>query len=191
MALVVALATVACIEPEPVSGNKVLVVGDSIMNMSRDEVQGALLADGWDPRIEAEGGTTILQWAERFPLLQFVDQPNLVVIELGTNDCSPEECPDLDPYIDRIMQNTSSADAVLWLNVREDNPLLDRRDWVNDELESAAARWPKLFIADMKGEFEGRDDLSTRDGIHFNDQGQEAFAEFIREQIEPFRPRAT
>ena len=167
-----------------------LVVGDSIMNMSRDEVTGALLSDGWDPRIEAEGGSTILQWAERFPLLEFVDEPNLVVIELGTNDCSPKDCPDLDPYIDRIMQNTRSADAVVWLNVREDNPLLEKRDWVNDELEAAASRWPKLFLVDANGEFNGRDDLSTEDGIHLNDQGQEALAEFIREELEPFRPTA-
>jgi lysophospholipase L1-like esterase len=40
----------------------------------------------------------------------------------------------------------------------------------------------------MNGEFEGREEVHTPDGIHFNDQGQQEFAEFIREQLEPFKP---
>src|SRR5688572_14310133 len=142
LAVVLGLVAVACIEPQPVSGNKVLVVGDSLMNQARDEVAAALQADGWDPTIEAEGGTTIVTWSERFLLLDLSQQPNMIVIELGTNDCGTDSCPDLDPYIDRIMKYTNSADQVLWLNVNEDHPLLDRRDYVNDEISSAVSRFP-------------------------------------------------
>ena len=187
-ALLVGLVAAACVNPEPVSGNKVLLVGDSLMNQSRGAVTDALTADGWDVRIQAQGSTTITQWAERFPLLDYAEDPNIIVIELGTNDCSPEDCPNLQPYIDEIMKYTTSADAVVWLNVLEDNPLVDRRDWVNDQIEQAVSRHPKLFLADMNGEFEGRDEVHTPDGIHFNDEGQKEFAEFIREQLEPFKP---
>jgi len=190
LAVVLGLVAVACIEPHPVAGNKVLVVGDSLMNQSRDEVLAALRADGWDPTIVAEGGTTIVTWSERFLLLDLAQQPNMIVIELGTNDCAPDICPDLAPYIDKVMKYTTSADEVLWLNVNEDHPLLDRRDYVNDEIESAVSRWPKLFLADMNAEFEGRPELRTSDGIHYNDEGQKLFAEFIRKQLEPFRPTA-
>ena len=158
------------------------------MNQSRDAVTETLQGDGWDVQIQAQGSTTITQWAERFPLLDYSGDPNIIVIELGTNDCSPEDCPNLQPYIDEIMKYTTSADAVVWLNVLEDNPLVKRRDWVNDQIEQAVSRHPKLFLADMNGEFEGRDEIHTEDGIHFNDQGQQEFAEFIREQLEPFKP---
>jgi lysophospholipase L1-like esterase len=89
------------------------------------------------------------------------------------------------------MRYTSSADEVLWLNVNEDNPLVDRRDYVNDEISSAVSRHPKLFLADMNGEFNGRPELRQSDGIHYNAEGQRLFAEFIRKQLEPFRPGAS
>ena len=191
LALFVGLVAVACIEPEPVNGNRLLLVGDSLMNQSRAQVLDAVSQDGWDPKIEAEGGTTIVQWADRFPLLDFADQPDMIVIELGTNDCGLGGCPDLTPYIDKIMKYTTSATEVLWLNTNEDaseNPLIGNLEYVNNEIEDACSRYPKLFLADMNSEFEGRKDLHVPDGIHWNDQGKEAFASFIRDQLEPFRP---
>jgi lysophospholipase L1-like esterase len=191
VALLVGLVAVACVEPKPVSGNRLLLVGDSLMNQSRSQVLDAVRADGWDPQIDAEGGTTIVQWSDRFPLIDYAQQPDMIVIELGTNDCGLGGCPNLTPYIDKIMRYTSSADEVLWLNTNVDaseNPLIGNLEYVNNAIENACSRYPKLFCADMNSEFEGRKDLHTPDGIHWNDKGKQAFAEFIREQLEPFRP---
>lgn len=193
IAVVIGLVAAACVDPEPVTGNRLLVVGDSLLNQSRAEVTAALAADGWDVQIQAQGGTTIVQWSERFPLLDYAERPDMIVIELGTNDCHSDSCPDLTPYIDKIMQYTSSAKEVLWLNTNEDSQksaFIGNLGYVNDEIEEACARYPKLFLADMNSEFDGRADLHSPDGIHWNDQGRKAFAEFIRSQLEPFRPVA-
>lgn len=193
VAVVIGLVAAACVDPEPVSGNRLLIVGDSLMNQSRAEVTAALAADGWDVQIQAQGGTTIVQWSERFPLLDYAEPADMIVIELGTNDCHSGDCPDLTPYIDKIMRYTSSAKEVLWLNTNEDSqksPFIGNLSYVNNEIEDACARYPKLFLADMNSEFEGRADLHSPDGIHWNDQGRKAFAEFIRSQLEPFRPVA-
>jgi lysophospholipase L1-like esterase len=195
IAAVLALVAVACTNPEPASGNHVLVVGDSLLEHSQPEVAAALFTDGWQPDIRAAGGTTIVQWIDRVPLAVVNNPPNVVVIELGTNDCASGTCPPLGPYIDGIMQELAGVDAVLWLNTeveRSPRGLAYKSEgessYVNREIEDAAARHPKLFLVDMNDVFEGHPELHSEDGIHFNDEGQRQFAELIRDALEPFKP---
>jgi lysophospholipase L1-like esterase len=183
----IALVMAACAREEPVSGTKVLLVGDSLMNGSRDQVTAALSADGWQPQIEAIGGTTITYWSTRIPYLAAAN-PSVVVIELGTNDCAPTECPILGPYIDEIMRGIARSTPVLWLNIQEKIPLAQHRDYINYEIESAAARWPNLFLVDYESRIENHPQYHSPDGLHLNDAGKQLFASLIRESLRPFRP---
>ena len=189
MALTVGVVATACKTKEPVSGTKVLLVGNSLMNGSRDKVTTTLEGDGWQPDIEAQGGTTITYWSKRIPYLVASKQPDVVVIELGTNDCSPTECPALGPYNDEIMRSIPSSTPVLWLNIQEKIPLAQKRNYINYEIESAAARWPNLYLVDYESRIENHPQYHTPDGLHLNDAGQQLLADLLRESLVPFKPR--
>src|SRR5205807_3545795 len=115
------------------AGPRTLIVGDSLMNESRAPVSAAVEGDGWQPDIQAQGGTTITYWSSRIRYLVLAKKPDVVVIELGTNDCAPTECPPLAPYIDKIMRSIPHHTPVLWLNIQQKIPLARKRGYINDE----------------------------------------------------------
>ena len=189
IAVVVGLLAAACRSEGPVSGTKVLVVGDSLTKLSSDTVMATLEGDGWQPDIEATGGTTITYWSTRIPFLVAISHPDVVVVELGTNDCSPSECPPIGPYIDEIMRGIPRSTPVLWLNVQVDNPLSAKRKYINFEIESAYARWPNLHLVDYAGRIDNHPEYHVADGLHLNDAGKQVLADLIRDSLAPFRPR--
>src|SRR3990172_11139528 len=95
--LIAAIAVVAlgavelagCKEPSPASGNRVLLVGDSIFAASRGNLQNTFREAGWDPIVQAQAGSAIEDWVLQIPvaIANAGGSPNIVVIELGTNDC--------------------------------------------------------------------------------------------------------
>jgi lysophospholipase L1-like esterase len=191
MALALGLLASACRSEDPVGGTKVLLVGDSIMNGSRAKVMSTLESDGWQPDIEAQGGTTITYWSMQIPYLVLMKQPDVVVIELGTNDCAPTECPALGPYIDEIMRGIPTSTPVLWLNIQEKIPLAQKRKYINFEIESAVARWPNLHLVDYESRIENHPEYHTPGGLHLNDVGQQFLANLIRDALTPFKPPGT
>ncbi len=185
---VVAVATIAC-APTRAPGSKILLVGDSLFNGSRAEITTALSDAGWIPTIEAEGGTTITHWSDRVQFFQAFQQPDIVVIELGTNDCSPVECPNLDPYIDQIVRSIPSSHPIVWLTVQEDvpPPFAENRDYVNNAIRAADARWGNLYVVDLGEHFAGHPEWHDAGGLHFNDIGRQEFARFLAEELDAFR----
>ena len=192
--LIAALAFVgvACAQQHVAQGNRVLLVGDSLLGGARPAVAQALTKAGWDPRIEAKAGTTIGYWAPRIGVLQAADPPGVYVIQLGTNECTRfQPCVPLGPYIDQIMNSVPSTHPVLWLNVQEDVPPPvgdDDRDVVNAALEAADARWPNFYLLDFNGLFAGHPEWHVGDGLHFNDAGNAVFARFLADELERFKP---
>lgn len=116
--------------------------------------------------------------------------PNIVVVELGTNDCGTVACTNLTPHIDALMRQLDFADAVLWLTVQTDALIPEKPDYVNSEIKAAANRWSKLFIVDMGDLFEGHDDW-RKDGTHPNITGSNEMVKLILDALEPFRPTAS
>ena len=187
---VVALIAIAC-APTHATGPNVLLVGDSILNGSRSQVTDALQAAGWQPSIEAVGGTAISFWVGRLQLYVDSAQPDIVVIELGTNDCSPVQCVPLDPYIDQIMQAIPSSVPVVWLNSQTDvpAPFNEGRDFVNGAIEAASVRWPNLDVIDFAGFFAGHPEWHNPDGLHPNPEGRKELASFLADELEPYKPQ--
>jgi len=187
---VTTIVAVACAPQHLAADTKVLLIGDSLLNGTRVPVSDALEEAGWEPMIKADGGTAMTSWTNKIPLLTAAYQPGVIVIELGTNDCSPVQCVALAPHIDAIMNSIPSDHPALWLNVQEDvpSPFGENTDYVNSALEAADARWPNLYLLDLDGLMEGHPEWHAPDGLHFNDEGKEQFVRFIVDELERFKP---
>jgi hypothetical protein len=176
--------------PEPVAGPRVLVIGDSLLNNARTQVESELRADGWDPTVASFPGSNILIWQERLQPLAERTRPNVAVVELGTNDCFYGRCPDLGPLIDRIVDDLAeTADAILWLDVQAETPHLVPADSVNAQLRLAAARHPDVRMVEFGELFDQHPEWHIADRLHLNEAGQQALADLITTELRPYRPQ--
>ena len=185
--LLAATVFAACRKEEPAAGNRLMLVGDSIFHQSESTLDGSLRAAGWNPSVEAFPGTTIEFWSTDIVKALAKDNPNIIVIELGTNDCGTVPCVPLAPYIDALMRNIPSSIPVLWLTVQTDALIPKKPEYVNNEINAASGRWPNLWIVDMGSLFEGHNDWRS-DGIHPNAEGQRQIAKLVEHELEPFKP---
>jgi hypothetical protein len=160
----------------------VLVIGDSITQMSRDAIATELERDGWAPTIEAQGGSDIAAWEGRAAELAVTTQPAVAVVELGTNQRGDEV--QAAAHIDSVMRGLERVGTVLWLDVQEGKTVGRRAippdaAGINAALDAAQDRWPNLTVLDFDGFFADRDDLHMPDGVHPNRRGQEAIARYL------------
>jgi hypothetical protein len=191
VALVVAV-TASADAGQDVHGDKALVIGDSILALSENQVRSALQADGWNAVVHGIPGATIEDWVPLVPPLASVVRPSVAVVELGTNDCNAS-CPVLAPSIDAIMRTLvdNGAGAVLWLNVQT-TPVYPRQsEALNYQLEQAAVRWPQLQLVDFAGLFGAHPDWHLIDGFHPNATGSAELGLLIRLALHRWSPTAT
>jgi hypothetical protein len=160
-----------------------LVVGDSILHQSTEEVRAELEAAGWTAVIEAHGGANLLRgigvpsWPDLLARRVAEANPDVVVVELGTNGCAP--CESFDTAIDRVMEPLREIGRVYWVNVKEVGPIPERPGPLNEALEDATDRWDNLEVLDMDERFSGDPDLVLRRNPHLTRRGEQAFAEFV------------
>lgn len=173
-------------QPSP-PGN-VLLVGDSLFFQSTDELVRLVEDDGWTVNVQAGigagiqgGGATPLDWAGHLAPIVENEDPEVVVVELGTNGCGPS-CEGIREEIDGVLRTVEDAEVVVWLTVRA-GPPPEVMTQINQEIEAAKDRWDNLEVAPMHEWFAERPDLLVGDGIHFNDAGQAFLAEQVREVI--------
>lgn len=67
-------------------GSKILLVGDSLAVGLAPTFKALATQDGYVPTASAVSGTTISYWAGKLPALLAKEQPQLVLVSLGTND---------------------------------------------------------------------------------------------------------
>jgi lysophospholipase L1-like esterase len=185
-AALLALVAAACTEESPVAGNRVLIVGDSLTDQSHAPIAAALRDAGWDPVFQTFGGTTIEDWARQLSKRVAFINPDVVIMELGTNDCGSAGCPDLAPAIDHAMRDIGDR-PVLWLNIQVDAIAPDHPDYVNYAIAAADARWPNMWMVDLAGRMRGHPEWRV-DGLHFNDAGKQQLASLMVEALQPFKP---
>lgn len=162
-------------------GQKVLFVGDSITQESENELAFVLRAAGWDPVVEGHSGSALIQnrfildWRQRLDELVPQLDPDVVVVELGTND-RDIGASDIAKGIDAVMEPISKVPRVMWANVKRGFLTEPVAAVVNEELRKATVRWPNLEVLDMGAHYAPHPEW-VRDGIHLNDAGK---AEFVR-----------
>jgi lysophospholipase L1-like esterase len=184
----VVLLTATAQSGEHASGNRVLVVGDSLLHGSQPAVQTALAAAGWQAVVDGRPGTSIEAWVPAIPSEIALAKPNVAVVELGTNDCH-FPCTDPGPAIDQIMTTLDHAGVgtVLWMNVQETPwyPAHSRYD--NFVIAQAAVRWPQMEIVDLRSLFDAHPEWRA-DGLHFNAIGQQEMAALIVRALHRWGP---
>jgi lysophospholipase L1-like esterase len=188
--LAVLALTIASTPTAVVRGNRVLVIGDSIMLQSRDDVQSALTAAGWQPTVFAKGGTNVAYWIGPAAALVARLHPDVVVVELGTNDCG--DCAGVGWDVDRVMASFADAGLVAWLNVQQDAPYPPQPDAINLTLASALAWWDNTKIVDFNGAFAGHPEwhAGIPTGVHLSPAGEHELAQLIVAAL-PRRPGAS
>jgi lysophospholipase L1-like esterase len=188
LTLAVVASLVGCGDDRPsldlAVGSRVVLIGDSILHQSEDEVRAALTDTDLKPYINAVGGAAIegaplINWHDALALLVRSRQPAAVVIELGTNGCG--YCPSLREGIDAIMEVARDVPDVLWIDARSGAPVPKDPDAVNEAIRSAADRWANLTVVDMD-DLVSDDDIAD-DHIHLTDTGQQHFAESIADVL--------
>jgi lysophospholipase L1-like esterase len=165
----------------------VLLVGDSLFFQSADELTRMVQADGWMVDVQAgigagiEGGGLLpTDWVTYLAPIVKKEDPEVVVIELGTNGCGPS-CKGISHEIDKVLDTVKGADLVIWLTVRT-SPGPDVRT-INREIEAAQDRWENLVVGRMDKWFAGRPELIGPDGVHLDNGGQRHLARHVDDII--------
>jgi GDSL-like Lipase/Acylhydrolase family len=165
-------------------GNRVLLVGDSLLWQSMPPVASALQSGGWDPTIRAAPGTTIGAWTPKMSDFVAETRPDVVVVELGTNNCTAE-CPNLAGVIDRLMRGIPGSTPVYWLNVQSQPGYPAHPESVNDALAAALRRWSNLELVDLSARLRNHPEWHQADGLHLSAAGSAQLAGLIAESLGP------
>jgi lysophospholipase L1-like esterase len=167
----------------------VLLVGDSIFALAKDDLNWVLRSDGWTTTVDAypgagirNGGFTFVDWPSRLRDLVAYVRPAVVVVELGTNGCG--ECDSIRDAIAADMWQLREVDTVLWLNTATFGPRAAQGRQVNAALEDATERWGNLEILPFDDWFEGETDLIPADDVHPTDAGAQALARHVRDALD-------
>jgi lysophospholipase L1-like esterase len=165
-----------------VRGNRVLLVGDSLLWQSTAAVTASLRAGGWDPTIDAYPSTTTGTWAPKMSEMVAETQPDVVVVELGTNNCTAA-CPNLAGVIDRLLAGVPRSTPVYWMNVQNQPSYPAHPESVNDALVAARSRWSNVTLVDMSARFRNHPEWHQTDGLHFTATGSDQLASLITETL--------
>jgi hypothetical protein len=129
-------------------------------------------------------------WANHMASLIEHTKPEVIVVELGYNDCGY----DLTNYsadIDNLMANIPPSVPVHWLTMQDAKHLFTCDELINGALAAATTRWPNLTLFDFGAFVEGHTEWLA-DGKHLNADGQVAYANWLHDRLdEIYDPTAT
>ncbi|HET6792577.1 MAG TPA: GDSL-type esterase/lipase family protein [Actinomycetota bacterium] len=148
----------------------VWIIGDSIMDGGREEVETAL-AD-WSLTLDAEVGRSSSSGVELAQAAVEQDA-DAVVIELGTNDTSPAV---FRSHLVETLDTVAGVPLVIWQTTRgpEDDLIIPE---VNEAIREVAPTYPNVSIADWTAFVP--DEAVQTDGIHPDEGFQDLEAELL------------
>ena len=170
-------------------GEKVAVLGNSIVALSAEEIPRAL-NDAYQSSVMGESGFTIeqlLPLAARYA----ATNPAVAVIEAGSNDAGRTDVPwssDDELNIEgQMIQRFPAARCIVWVNIKSNGPngtFNDHAVELNDGLLTWQAREPRLIVLDWDGVTADHPEYFYADAIHPNQAGQDLMAELIRTAVD-------
>lgn len=167
-----------------VEGNRVLVIGDSILASISDRYGGQLCARlvprGWEVLVDAEV-SRFVDFGRRVLDEHDVDDWDAAVVMLGNNyDGEPQAFAD---ELDRLLDELEPLSVVL-VNVTRFEP---EQDEVNYVLAATADEREGVRLLDWatrtSEDTPGADRLLAGDGLHLSTEGQDALAAMIAREL--------
>lgn len=202
---VVALVLSAC-EPEPyagpVDGPRLAIVGDSLIDQSRDQMSQTFIGEGWYTSVTGRGGYTSRDhWSTQRRVME--TGPDVVVLALGTNDFREivTGLQTWDGFRASVRESigiTRAAPCLVWVGVTQTYGFfggpaignLDQLGWIVNVIiqqELAASGRPSgtTFYADWAETSRGQSEFFLGPGdVHLNDTGDAAYARLIDSAVD-------
>jgi lysophospholipase L1-like esterase len=174
----------ACPGLEEIPAARVLVLGDSNLFESSEQVDAAL--SGFERTLDGVPALGLKDlddyWLDRLPAL-LADDPDVVVVALGTNDTTtPTDVDGFAARLDTMMAALGDRDVV-WLTHVDPRPaeVAGGAAAVNAAIRAAPARWPNLTVLDRTPVLTEHPELLRDDDLHFTAEGMQSFADAIRD----------
>lgn len=200
LAALVAVILVAACQPEITAD--VMLVTDSVSAQAGEEItkEFSVVSTADGGRYIASMGSSVggqgltyvhgvpldkmdAFWAAHLTSLIDRGQPDLLLVELGYNDC-----PRLDGYasrVDSFMANTADL-PTYWLTLADQGDRWNGGhcdDTINAVLTAAQADWPNLHLLDYRSWALAHPEHYA-DAVHLNATGQIAYADWLKAQLD-------
>lgn len=177
--------------PAAAAEHTVALVGDSLLGQTADEVQPQLQAGGWRVVLEHVNGSGAsignledqpYDWATEVARIEQVENPEVLVVVLGTNDAlSVEAGEPYGPSIDRVLAGTD-APRIYWADCSQHTAVQERNDGcalIQTALFDAKGRRPELDALPYDDEVASDPRHAASDSVHLSQHGQDLFADLI------------
>jgi lysophospholipase L1-like esterase len=150
--------------------------GSSVPGIGLSQVPGVSTQAGFDAYWDAHLSSLLGHVA-----------PEVIVVELGYNDCNPGLAA-YGAHIDNFMGNIPPETPVHWLTLHDaTGENLCNRATINAALNAATGRWSNLSLLDFAAHMQGHPEWSP-DGTHLNLDGQKAYANWLHDQLDSMYP---
>ena len=110
---------------------------------------------------------------------------DVVVMNVGYNDSWTRYRADIDAVMAAI--NAANVPYVVWVNLRQVGANAGGYANINAAIQSAAAAYPKIRVADWNGYSAGKPWFGS-DGLHLTSTGALEYARFVRAQLDAMPP---
>ena len=183
--------------PAAAGSGDAVVIGDSLLTLSTDELQPKLQALGWTTYIDGVNGSGLTpgtvaatgkDWNVALARAEKDHDPAVVVIVLGTNDAEAVNggVP-YGPLMDSLLANTD-ARRVLWADCSTHTAVATRNAGctiINGKLNAKATERDGFEVIPYNQEVVGDPQWDTTDTVHPGPYSQNDFAQLIADRVGP------
>ena len=192
-----ALAAVGC-DYKGTSGPRVALFGDSISAQSAEQLENQFVRNHRYLQWSVDGFTIADQFNTIGRLMDEGPVPDVMIIELGTNDAQKNRSSaQMAADIRTVARRVAAVPCVLWLNVKTSgvNPyytgVVAHAARFNQVLASTVASYSNVRVVDYASWGAANQELYTADGLHLaSDQskpGRWAYANWLAATVVPAR----
>lgn len=166
---------------------RVLVLGDSNLFQSSGVVDDALRDAGMEPAVlgvPAFGLKDLIFWFKQLSTL-LDDDPDVVVVGLGTNDTTSTAYVEKFPERLDLMMEELGDRPVVWITHVDDRPAAPASAGraINAAIRAAPERWPNLTVLDFTFVMAADPTILSGDNLHFTPSGRVVYAEEITKAV--------
>ena len=190
-------AWLAMAGPAAAGDGDVVVLGDSLLTLSQDELAPKLQGLGWIAHIDGVNGSGLTpgtvvatgrDWQLALAQAEQAYDPRVVVIVLGTNDATTAAggVP-YRPLMDSLLATTDAL-RVLWANCSTNTAVPERNagcTMINGDLNAKATEAPGFEVIPYDEEVAHDPLWDSTDSVHPGPYAEGDFAQLIADRVGP------